>query len=102
MTDTTATTKSAKPAKAAKPATEAPAAEAPAKTKTAKPNLDGQKITVLVQDPKLRGTRAERWPLVLASKTRGELAQALKDGGYKNPVGGMLKFMVERGLVRLG
>lgn len=91
-----------KPAKTEAPTTEAPAPAPTAKpTKPAKPNLDGQKITVLVEAPPLRGSRLARWPLVLASKTRGELAKALKDNGYKNPVGGMLAWMTERGLVKL-
>lgn len=78
------------PAKAQAPApTAAPAKAAP------------KKITVLVPEPKLRGSRATRWPLVLQAKDAAELATLLKDNGHKQSASGTLRWLVGAKIVSL-
>ena len=61
-----------------------------------------KKITVLVQEPKLRGSRAERWPLVVRAKTTEELATLLKDNGHKQSAAGTLRWLTTAKLIKVG
>jgi hypothetical protein len=73
---------------------------APAPKKPAAGYTDDSKITVLVADPVLRGSRKDRWPLVQTAKTVGALRTALGAKGYDTS--GTLRWLQKAELVKLG
>jgi hypothetical protein len=85
--------------KTAKPMSNpAPTKKAPAPKSTG--YTDDSKITVLVPEPVLRGSRAARWPLVASAKTVGQLRTAL--GAQKYDTAGTLRWVQGAGLIKLG
>lgn len=65
------------------------------------PKAKDQRITILVKEtPALRGSRADRWPLVAASKTVSELRTALEAAGYDTA--GTLRWLQRAELIKLG
>ncbi|BDG71983.1 hypothetical protein Rmf_19120 [Roseomonas fluvialis] len=77
------------------------AAAAPAPDATPAPAPAPRKITVLVEAPTLRGSRAARWSLITQAKDAAELATLLKDNGHKQTAAGTLRWLTEAKLIRL-
>lgn len=73
---------------------------APAPKKPAAGYNDDSKITVLVAEPALRGSRKDRWPLVQTAKTVGALRTALGAKGFDTA--GTLRWLQKAELVKLG
>lgn len=88
----TKTAPAAKPAKAKSAPAPAPAPAAKAAPKA---------ITILVPEPKLRGSRAARWELVLKAKDAAELATLLKEGGWKQSAAGTIRWLTKAKLIAL-